>query len=313
MNRIASLDSVKGFLILLVLIGHIVQGSLSDNVVRYTIYSFHMPAFFFVSGFLLKLDSLSKTTVQSYTTKYLFRIGVPWLMCVVAYFIVLHFPSRLDLRYFLELLASPIIKPYYHLWFVLAFLTYVVMAVVAAKLGRLRGLVIFAVIALVVTLLDRFLEPALDRNRFLSVLRYDFRPQNLFFFSFGVLIRNSQLSFLRISSPLFLFGILLAPTMFYLSGSAVEDALWFILNLSMCIGIYGIFLRYPALSTPFLDYIGKRSLYVYLLHVFALLATKSILPAENSIAFLTLGIGLYLLVILGIFAVDRIRDRAIQH
>ena len=37
-----SIDTVKGFLILCVIIGHVLLGSLEQNVFRYVIYSFHM-------------------------------------------------------------------------------------------------------------------------------------------------------------------------------------------------------------------------------------------------------------------------------
>ena len=56
--RLAYLDSLKGFLILLVVWGHVVQNAAVDffsSVSFRTIYSFHMGAFFFVSGIVLRL------------------------------------------------------------------------------------------------------------------------------------------------------------------------------------------------------------------------------------------------------------------
>lgn len=38
-------DMIKGLLIVLVIVGHILPGTLQDNIVRYTIYAFHMPVF----------------------------------------------------------------------------------------------------------------------------------------------------------------------------------------------------------------------------------------------------------------------------
>ena len=45
-TRNRSIDAIKGILIFLVVIGHVLPGSLDENVIRYVIYSFHMPAFF---------------------------------------------------------------------------------------------------------------------------------------------------------------------------------------------------------------------------------------------------------------------------
>lgn len=52
-----SVDVAKGGLILLVVIGHFLLGTLDDNFVRYYIYSFHMPMFIFISGFLIKREN----------------------------------------------------------------------------------------------------------------------------------------------------------------------------------------------------------------------------------------------------------------
>lgn len=59
-ERNRSIDAVKGVLILLVIIGHVLVGPIDEHVVRYVIYSFHMPAFFFVSGYLLSLERLGQ-------------------------------------------------------------------------------------------------------------------------------------------------------------------------------------------------------------------------------------------------------------
>lgn len=47
-NRIAWVDIAKGIGIVLVLIGHISQ----NKNLHYFIYSFHMPLFFIISGYL---------------------------------------------------------------------------------------------------------------------------------------------------------------------------------------------------------------------------------------------------------------------
>lgn len=52
MDRDKSLDIAKGIGILLMVIGHCYH---TENIVLKTIYSFHMPLFFIVSGMLLSM------------------------------------------------------------------------------------------------------------------------------------------------------------------------------------------------------------------------------------------------------------------
>lgn len=60
-RRINYLDYIKGFAILLVILGHIYY---YDNPIKIFIYSFHMPLFFIISGFLSNNKSLDiKTTI----------------------------------------------------------------------------------------------------------------------------------------------------------------------------------------------------------------------------------------------------------
>ena len=57
-QRIAWIDNLKAFLILLVVLGHCIQDSgLGDDSLLYRfIYSFHMPLFFAVSGYVSQRD-----------------------------------------------------------------------------------------------------------------------------------------------------------------------------------------------------------------------------------------------------------------
>ncbi|CAG1020274.1 hypothetical protein MTYM_00165 [Methylococcales bacterium] len=59
-NRIPSIDALRGLLILLVVVGHVLQFSSPDydsNLAFRLIYSFHMPLFIFISGYVSSNDS----------------------------------------------------------------------------------------------------------------------------------------------------------------------------------------------------------------------------------------------------------------
>lgn len=55
-KRIESLDIAKGFGILIVVLGHVLRPN--DVFLKEFIFSFHMPLFFILSGFVLKTENV---------------------------------------------------------------------------------------------------------------------------------------------------------------------------------------------------------------------------------------------------------------
>ncbi|MDE6264225.1 MAG: acyltransferase family protein [Paramuribaculum sp.] len=59
-HRLFYIDNLRGFLIILVKLGHCIQNLYTDfdqNIVFRYIYSFHMPLFMFIRGFVSYKDS----------------------------------------------------------------------------------------------------------------------------------------------------------------------------------------------------------------------------------------------------------------
>ncbi|SDX93099.1 Acyltransferase family protein [Lutibacter oricola] len=76
--RNKTIDSLKGFAILLVVIGHIIQATypnFDENLFFRLIYSFHMPLFFFLSGFVSKKE----VTIKS-IKKYFVGLIIPFIV-----------------------------------------------------------------------------------------------------------------------------------------------------------------------------------------------------------------------------------------
>lgn len=66
-QRLLYLDAMKGILIILVIVGHTVQFNINDfqhNFVFRFIYSFHMPLFFMISGYLTYKKEYAKTLIR---------------------------------------------------------------------------------------------------------------------------------------------------------------------------------------------------------------------------------------------------------
>lgn len=111
--RNRSINAVKGCLILTVVIGHVLLGTLDGNILRYVIYSFHMPAFFFISGYLFKKDKLCALSFTSLIRKYWKRMLLPWLLAWLVY-------TSIQMRHDFSVISllSNIANPWYHLWFI---------------------------------------------------------------------------------------------------------------------------------------------------------------------------------------------------
>ncbi len=121
------IDIFKGIVILLVIVGHIVQNSFlgggRDHQLYIWIYTFHMPAFFFCSGFLNRTDIYDFATVRSYFVKKACRILIPYLTWGAIMF--LYSQKQISLNSFYHYI---LLKPGYGLWFLQAPFKYFILS-----------------------------------------------------------------------------------------------------------------------------------------------------------------------------------------
>lgn len=131
--RIEWLDSLKGFAIFLVVVGHVVLGYLragtfsehqwSLQLTHDLIYSFHMPLFFLISGFLYKLTWSKKNTglLINIVNKFLNLIPMYLLFSVVfwvfKYYGSLYGNIQMSDHYNFIDLFNIYITPLAYLWF----------------------------------------------------------------------------------------------------------------------------------------------------------------------------------------------------
>lgn len=108
--RILYIDLLKGFLIIIVVLGHVVQFTNKDfdhNLLFRFIYSFHMPLFIFLSGFVGYREKLIWTTVK----KRLFQLLLPFFSWwLIRWLIEVH-------KDFVQHFVNLIIAPDTGLWF----------------------------------------------------------------------------------------------------------------------------------------------------------------------------------------------------
>ncbi|RAJ08557.1 fucose 4-O-acetylase-like acetyltransferase [Chitinophaga skermanii] len=114
MQRNLTIDAIKGFAILLVVLGHAIQynmpGAFDQSILFRMIYSFHMPLFIFLSGYV------SFGTFDGSWKKLQKRFGT-LLVPFFAWFIVSYFFYFNTKASFLVELKRVIMEPDYGLWF----------------------------------------------------------------------------------------------------------------------------------------------------------------------------------------------------
>lgn len=96
-KRIDYLDTAKGILILLMLYGHVIL----DGAFRQFLYTFHMPAFFIISGMLLCLSEswLKQPLIQVIKNK-IYGLIIPFLFfeCIGVFTDIVRFGFTLNLK-----------------------------------------------------------------------------------------------------------------------------------------------------------------------------------------------------------------------
>jgi fucose 4-O-acetylase-like acetyltransferase len=122
-----TVDVVKGLLILLVIIGHVLLGS-QRTPVRYFIYLFHMPLFLFVGGYLVNLPKLSEMSWKEIFVKYYKRMLKAWGFAWVIYTMLVNVKTLS-----VSVVFANMLNPYFHLWFIPSYFLMICLAVACSK------------------------------------------------------------------------------------------------------------------------------------------------------------------------------------
>lgn len=265
-----AIDSLKGGLILLVIVGHLFTASVNGNAVKWGIYSFHMPLFLGLGGYLLTSASLQRETFRSLISKYDTRLLLPWFLAFVAYVLLTGLKTGLSMA----MLGEMLLKPPYHTWYVPVFFAFVVLAWLLRRVNP----AIFLAIALV---LGAFGMVAFGLSHHVGPLdRYSLPDQRYLtmmpFFAFGYWLRQSGRRF----SPLWVAILILAgfagfQACYAHPAGMAEIIPYAILNLALIAGLP--ILLSTRIPVPLADSIGYDSLYFYLWHPFLIAGAKELI------------------------------------
>lgn len=261
------LDNARAVLITLVVIGHAIESMDTElaNIVYTWIYSFHMPAFVAISGFLTRsYDNEPKQVARLLT-----GLLVPYLIFQTAHSLEQDLLKGDDI-------SLDLWTPVWTLWFLLALIAW---RLLTPALRTLRYPLIFTVTISVLAPLDDDLGTMLSWGRILSFLP---------FFTLGLLCTPEILAKVRTSRAARAIGAvtLLAALLFAAYTHDVFSTSIFTMSKSYdsreMSALYGVITRVLALATGavlsaavimcvprrthWFTVIGRRSLTVYLMH-----------------------------------------------
>lgn len=289
-NRNYKYDSIKGLLILLVILGHCIEKFEGGDMLYRIIYSFHMPAFVFVSGYFVK-----------YNPRRIFsNLIVPYALFQPLYLFLeanyFHPEKDFVLQY---------TTPFWILWYLLAMILFSVTLPFISYEKTWAQILILAIttsIALVVGL-DSTIGYYMSLSRF-----FVFLP----FFVWGYYAKRNA-SFIPVANSFFgkllLSALLLVsfsfvcitkkiPTKGFYGSYAYAELGYslqarFIIMVIAIIGILFLHAMIPEKKLPFLSALGQHTFPIYLMHAgFVLLAEKINLFQFGLIENMIISIGL---------------------
>ena len=295
-KNIHSIDFIKGILIILVFFGHLICGNQRTTFLRYIIYSFHMPIFIGISGFLFNIKKKPKEMIKYYLN----RIVIPWCIAVLGYYFVniafsgWHFSFREVLRNF--------VFPWYHLWFVLGLLSYIIFTYIGCNLKiKRKGMktLTIVIIAAFISLVSQWDLFGNLKNTgcqgiysFLRVLQLN----KLVFFVFGFYLRqiyeqkgyligNRRKGIMIVCS---FINIFVTVAIFPYQYVNLEKVLLFTLNIPLLYWVLDYGLKAHTHKCRIIEWMGVYSYPLYLYHILACLLGQ-VLAEQGSVKYYMVG------------------------
>ena len=298
-------DNIKGILIFIVVYSHFLfeystshKNTISRKIVVF-IYSFHMPCFIFISGFLtsensIKIINLTRLLILYYIFNFSFSLIVYYLYDFKINFL---FP-QISYWYILSLFNWRII-----IKFLIKFDYIIAISVIISLLeGYWECFSNILGIGNTIAFLPFFIAGCKIRNKGLieHFLKWKKGFIKFYFFLFGFL-SFSYLIIIYIDKHQITNNTLLMNK--YNENNRLGDRIWFLVNSSIM--IIFILLLIPNAKIPILNKWGKNSLYIYLFHrIITLIASRNIFAQKNFSSYIIELSFIFTLIILFVFGSD---------
>ncbi len=312
------IDLLKGLLILLVIIGHVLQQQDLSNFLKYMIYSFHIPLFLSVSGFLIKKKQLESISLKDIIKKYLRRIIIPFLIAVISFYLVL---ALIDpaIQMGLTAFILHLLVPYGHLWYIPALLGMIFILWISLKIKISEKIMLIAFLAIsiiwLVVLKWEYFHTGLSgpfnviKPVWTRIISY------FIFFYIGFFYRNhlkenipkniSLIFFIALITLITARIMLYRPTDYFYN----SDIVFVLLNVFLIFLTLDLFSRIKSSLSKFIEWMGQYSLPIYLWHYMVyLLAYRYILDNVSLMMFYVINLFLIICIFIpGMYLLSKLR------
>lgn len=292
-KRLSWVDVTKGFLMILVVIGHY-PGQLDFPLAKY-IYWFHMPAFFILSGMFFK-PILEKGITKQAIHKRFMQLIVPYLFFLVTITVIRYGmeigSGNMDVSWYLNDLWTLVIGgrfargAYGVFWFVTTlFFTYLFFIWMTKYFNRVKQLTILTVFYLIAHLESLYVmqviggAPDKASQTIPMMWNIDVALMAVVYFSLGYYMKNI---WMNVTKPWLITGFIFSVTAILLDWFKVIDyhlsmkflryehiVLDLVIPLSMTLVFVGVFqLIASRMSLKWLQQIEKHSISIMYLHIF---------------------------------------------
>lgn len=277
MTRNHSIDTLKGILILFVILGHFFVEPVRENDIKRAIYIFHMPLFIGISGYLF-----SDRKINEYTNSIKFRFLIPWIIASIFYLLFLMVIKK-EIPF---TILDAIIDPWFHLWFIPCLITYSIISC----LFRMKNPLLLISIGIIPIILK-----SMDFNLLKIIGPFDSRfLYYAIFFFIGLFVRKtSDNTNVFIYSLSAITGIILS---IYTFNKGISDLSLSLIRSLMVFGAIGYLSKYKNIKTKIGNSVfTKESLSLYLYHVFVILIIRNIFDEHNIYYWISCSISTFLI------------------
>lgn len=301
----SNLDYLKGILIIFVIVGHVIQGEINKNLIRHMIYFFHMPLFIGASGYLFNMKQLNKDFFKG-VRKLIVHLIIPWSGTVVLYTLLLNYKEIINgnLKIIVINIIKGLIYPYYHLWYILGYLSWIFILYIFLKItkSKIINFIIISIVSIIIYIAYFYSN---RNSKILNIFLSDFRLYNLLFFYFGYWLKENIKNVTKKDFILSILGIFASSIItFYFKNKTLEILLFYIININLIVVSIRYSVTAKQISNNVICKIGKNSLEIYLLHIIPILVGKYVMNLYNW----RFNIVVFLLEILLIIAILKIKN-----
>ena len=282
-ERIQWIDALKGFAILLVVFAHVAERYYKFDLestatpvfqtIYNVIYSFHMPLFFMISGFLFQLSYMTPSWKEKRG-----RFWKHWINLAIVYTVfslllgvvklifaddLLHPVTGLDL-------ALVWFKPIGHMWYLYVLLFLYLIFVFLRNMPDVVVITVTSVICLISTFVKFPLFDIYHLSRY------------VFFFTVGMMLFKYK-ELLEKTGTIVAIAIISVVIGLYvwLHGNSAEEyfCLQLIVGLGISLGVIFLFHRMQSIGIgSLLIWISSYSLEIYILHQYPVVIATKIIP-----------------------------------